>query len=160
YVPAIAPFWSAAAAAALLAAAPALAQTCIAHHPAYIAGALEVEYASDCSGHDEPEIDPLSSAPGSAQDATWTVVLPSDGASGPAWAVGPTFWFGGPVTDTAGSFGQAFVELQFYPDALVSRCTKNGGFAISNVANTFTACAPVFKLIPGNKPGHFKEVAA
>jgi hypothetical protein len=158
-VPRIAPLWTVGAAAVLLAAAPALAQICIAHHPNYLAGTLEVEYASGCSGHDEPEIDPLSSAPGSAQDATWTVVLPADGAV-PVSDVGPTFWFGGPVTDAAGSFGQAFVELQFYPDALVSRCAKNGGFAIANVPNVFTACAPVFKLIPGNKPNHFKEVAA
>lgn len=158
-MPRIAPLWTVGAAAVLLATAPALAEICIAHHFNYLPGTLEVEYASGCSGHDEPEIDPLSSAPGSAQDATWTVVLPADGAV-PVSALGPTFWFGGPVTDAAGSFGQAFVELQFYPDALVSRCTKGGGFAITNVANVFTACAPVFKLIPGNKPNHFKEVAA
>jgi hypothetical protein len=33
-----------------------------------------------CSGHDEPELDPVSSLAGSAQDLTWTAVLPSDGA--------------------------------------------------------------------------------
>jgi hypothetical protein len=143
----------------LLAGAPVLADECIAHHPRYAEGTFEVEYDNGCSGHDEPELDPLSSAPGSAQDATWTVVLPSDGTT-PVSALGPTFWFGGPVTDAAGSFGQAFVELQFYPDAKVAACGKGGGFAIENVPNLFTACAPVFKLVPGRKPNHFRETAA
>ena len=48
---------------------------CIAHHPQGF-----VWYTRSCTGHDEPEIDPLSNAPGSAQDLTWTVVLPTDQA--------------------------------------------------------------------------------
>ena len=48
-------------------------------------------YTSGCSGHDEPELDPVSSLAGSAQDLTWTAVLPSDGVV-PVSAVGPTFW--------------------------------------------------------------------
>ncbi len=151
--------WSAIAVAVLFAAGPVAADECIAHHPRYLEGTLEVDYANGCSGHDEPEIDPLSSLPGSGREATWTVVLPADGTV-PVSALGPTFWFGGPVTDAAGSFGQAFVELQFYPDALIARCTKGGGFAISNAPNVFTACTPVFKLVPGKKPGHFLETAA
>ena len=135
------------------------ADTCIAHHPQYLEGIFEVEYTNGCTGHDEPELNPLSSLPGSAQDATWTVVLPTDGAV-PVSAVGPTFWFGGPVSDPNSQFGQAFVELQFYPDSMVSRCTPGGGFVVSNAPNVFTACSPVFSLIPGKKPGHFKEVAA
>lgn len=43
---------------------------CIAHHPNYIEGVIEVGYAAGCSGHDEPELDPVSSAPGSARDLT------------------------------------------------------------------------------------------
>ena len=35
---------------------------CIAHHPNYIEGVLEVTYDSGCSGHDEPELMPLSDA--------------------------------------------------------------------------------------------------
>jgi hypothetical protein len=50
---------------------------CLAHHPQYISGQFEVSYSSNCTGHDEPEITPLSSAAGSARDLTWTVVLPS-----------------------------------------------------------------------------------
>jgi hypothetical protein len=139
-------------------ASPVHGDTCIAHHPLYIEGVFEVDYANGCTGHDEPELDPLSSLPGSAQDATWTVVLPADGAV-PVAALGPTFWFGGPVNDTASQFGQAFVELQFYPDSLVSRCGKGGGFAVSNAPNVFTACSPVFAIVPGKKPGHFIETA-
>ncbi len=149
----------AAAAVCLLLARPAHADVCIAHHFQYIEGILEIEYPDGCTGHDEPELDPLSTLAGSAQDATWTVVLPADGAV-PVSAVGPTFWFGGPVADANSLGGQAFVELQFYPDSLVARCTKGGGFAVSNAPNVFTACSPVFSVVPGKKPGHFKEVAA
>ena len=46
-------------------------------------------YTSSCTGHDEPEIDPLSTQPGSAQNITWTVVLPSDGST-IVDSVGPT----------------------------------------------------------------------
>jgi hypothetical protein len=27
-------------------------------------------------------------------------------------------------------FGQAFLEVQFYPDAIVRNCTPNGGFVV------------------------------
>ena len=47
---------------------------CIAHHPQDF-----VWYTHSCTGHDEPEIDPLSTHAGSAQDLTWTIVLPTDG---------------------------------------------------------------------------------
>ncbi len=83
---------------------------CYAHRPRYIEGVFEVRYDAGCSGHDEPELDPLSSAPGSARELTWAVVLPSDGAF-PVSNVGPTFWFGGTVTDPKSLFGQSFVEL-------------------------------------------------
>ena len=48
---------------------------CIGHHPQDF-----VWYTASCTGHDEPEIDPLSTAAGSAQNLTWTLVLPSNGA--------------------------------------------------------------------------------
>jgi hypothetical protein len=134
------------------------ADTCIGHHPKYIENVLEIDYADGCTGHDEPEINPLSSLPGSAQDATWTLVLPADGTV-PVSAVGPTFWFGGTVNDANSLFGQAFVELQFYPDSMVTRCGQGGGFAVNSAPDVFTACSPVWSVIPGKKPGHFKEVA-
>src|SRR5690242_1643097 len=71
---------------------------CIGHHPQGF-----IWYTSSCTGHDEPEIDPLSNAPGSAQDLTWTVVLPANdpgtgaGEVGQVDSVGPTFWIGGTV---------------------------------------------------------------
>ena len=66
---------------------------CIAHHPN-----SPIWYTAGCSGHDEPELDPVSSLAGSAKDLTWTAVLPTDGRV-PVSAVGPTFWWGGTVTD-------------------------------------------------------------
>ena len=71
---------------------------CIAHHPNYIENVFEVRYTSGCSGHDEPELDPLSDHAGSARDLTWKVVLPSNGSMN-VDAVGPAFWFGGTVTE-------------------------------------------------------------
>ena len=65
-------------------------QGCFAHHPQYVQGTFEVTYEPGCTGHDEPELDPVSSAPGSARDLTWTVVLPADGRSSVS-DVGPTF---------------------------------------------------------------------
>lgn len=139
--------------------ASAASSACIAHRPLYVAGTFEVNYSSGCTGHDEPELDPISSAAGSAKDLTWTVILPSDG-SVPVSAVGPTFWFGGTVTDPNSLFGQAFVELQFYPDAIVSNCTPGGGFVVSNAPNTFTVCSPVWELTQTGQKGVFHETAA
>src|SRR5437660_1335936 len=102
---------------------------CLAHHPQYIEGKFEVTYDPGCTGHDEPELDPVSSAPGSARDLTWTAVLPTNGRSSVS-DVGPTFWFGGTVTDPKSLFGQAFVELQFYPDSTLTKCLNNGAFAV------------------------------
>ena len=154
-------FSTAVAAVCSLAAVPARADGtgCIAHHPRYVEGSFEVKYLSGCSGHDEPELFPISSAPGSARDLTWTVVLPTDGTSNVS-ATGPTFWFGGTVTDPSSLFGQAFVELQFYPDALVSNCTGNGGFIVSYSPNTYTVCSPVWKLTATGTKGVFHETAA
>ena len=151
----------AAAAVCWLAARPAMADGsgCIAHHPRYVEGSFETKYLSGCSGHDEPELFPISNARGSARDLTWTVVLPADGTF-PVSATGPTFWFGGTVTDPTSLFGQAFVELQFYPDALVTNCTPQGGFVVSYSPNTYTVCSPVWKLTQTGTPGVFHETAA
>jgi hypothetical protein len=154
-------FFTISAAAFFLVAAPALADGsgCIAHHPRYAEGTFEVRYDSGCSGHDEPELFPVSSAPGSGRDLTWTVVLPTD-ASFPVSATGPTFWFGGTVTDPRSLLGQAFVELQFYPDALVTNCTPQGGFVVKSAPNTYTACSPVWKVTQTGTHGVFHETAA
>jgi len=133
---------------------------CIAHRPAYVEDVFESHYTAGCSGHDEPELDPVSAVPGSAKDITWTVVLPSNGSFFPVDAVGPTFWFGGSVKDPKSLFGQAFEELQFYPNALVSNCNPNGGFVVSNVPGDYTVCSPVWSIhTTGQKP-NFHEPAA
>jgi hypothetical protein len=122
---------------------------CIGHHPQEY-----VWYTSSCTGHDEPEIDPLSNAPGSAQDLTWTVVLPTnepgttEGQVGEVDSVGPTFWIGGTVSDPNSLFGQAFLELQFYPNSITTGCTSGGGYNVTYSANTYTACSPVWEVSP------------
>lgn len=132
-------------------------KNCLAHHPQYIADQFEVNYSQGCTGHDEPELTPVSAAPGSARDLTWTVVLPADGRSSVS-DVGPTFWFGGTVTDAKSLFGQAFVELQFYPDSVVTKCFGDGGFEVNFSPNTYSACSPVFKINPtGVKNGQKKS---
>ena len=113
---------------------------CIGHHPQEY-----VWYTSSCTGHDEPEIDPLSTKAGSAQDLTWTVVLPTNGGV-QVDSVGPTFWIGGTVSDPNSLFGQAFLELQFYPNSITTGCTSGGGYNVVYSANTYTACSPVWEV--------------
>jgi hypothetical protein len=131
---------------------------CLAHHPLYIPGQFEVSYSQGCTGHDEPELMPVSSAPNSARDLTWTAVLPTGGRSNVS-DVGPTFWFGGTVNDPKSQFGQAFVELQFYPDSTVTKCFNDGGFEVNFTPNTYTSCSPVFK-INNSSTNNFTETAA
>lgn len=131
---------------------------CIAHRPLYIPGKFYVDYSAGCSGHDEPELDPVSNLPGSAKDLTWVAVLPKDG-SVLVSTLGPTFWFGGTVNDPNSLFGQAFVELQFYADGVVTACNPNGGFVLTFSENSYTVCSPVWKIIT-TKSGNLREVAA
>ena len=137
-------------------AAPSGAGDCIAHHP-NSNSEYDIWYAQGCTGHDEPELDPVSSLPGSAQDLTWTAVLPADGAV-PVSAVGPTFWWGGTVTDPNphALFGQAFLEVQFYPDAIVNNCSSAGGFNVTYAPDKFSVCTPVWQVGAKN----FAETAA
>lgn len=114
----------------------------------------EYRYTPGCTGHDEPELDPVSAAPGSALNVTWTAKLPADGKY-PVDSVGPTFWWGGTVADPSSLYGQAFLELQFYPDSMVVNCGSGGGYRVTPAPNTYTACSPVWKINPQNQ-----EVAA
>jgi hypothetical protein len=121
---------------------------CLAH----VVGGLSEDwyeyYTPGCTGHDEPELDPVSSAPGSAQNITWRVQLPADGTVVPVSSVGPTFWFGGAVKDSnPHKIGQeGFLELQFYPDSFAKNCTGNGGSSLIHEPNVYTACSPVWTL--------------
>ncbi|MET0609358.1 MAG: hypothetical protein ABW045_11445 [Gaiellaceae bacterium] len=72
-------------------------------------------------------------------------MLGSDGLF-PVAATGPTFWFGGTVTDPTSLFGQAFYELQFYPDSIVTNCNPNGAFVVKFAPNTYSACSPVWSV--------------
>src|SRR5215471_16304421 len=105
-------------------------------------------YTPGCTGHDEPELDPVSSAPGSAQNITWRVQLPADGTVVPVSSVGPTFWFGGTVKDSnPHKVGQeGFLELQFYPDSFTKNCGSTGSFSVVHAPNVYTACSPVWTL--------------
>ena len=123
---------------------------CIAHHPQD-----GVWYTSSCTGHDEPELDPVSNHAGSAKDITWTVALPTNGAIN-VDAVGPTFWIGGTVTDPNSLFGQAFLELQFYPNSYVTNCTAGGGYDVTYAPNTYTVCSPVWEV---SKTGNSESAA-
>jgi len=116
---------------------------CIGRHP----NPSAVWYTGACSGHDEPELDPVSSLPGSAQDLTWTAVLPKDGTV-PVSAVGPTFWWGGAVSNPNphALFGQAFLELQFYPDSVVNTCSSDGGYNVTYAPDKFSVCSPVWQV--------------
>jgi hypothetical protein len=135
------------------------AAKCLAHIPGGLgdddAADVSEYYTSVCTGHDEPELDPVSSAPGSAQDVTWHVQLPADGAV-PVSSVGPTFWFGGTVHDSNPvKLGlEGFLELQFYPDSFVKSCPSDGGFIVKHAPNVYTACSPVWTLTKkGNSIG-------
>src|SRR5215469_4056405 len=99
--------------------AGATAAACLAHVVGGLSEDWYENYTPGCTGHDEPELDPVSSAPRSAQNITWRAQLPADGTF-PVSSVGPTFWFGGTVKDTnPHKIGQeGFLELQFYPDSL------------------------------------------
>src|SRR5947208_2923547 len=87
--------------------------------------------------------DAATTAPGSAQDLTWTLVLPTNEAGttgaqvGQVDSVGPTFWIGGTVTDPNSRFGQAFLELQFYPNSVTTNCASGGGYNVVYSANTY-----------------------
>jgi hypothetical protein len=133
---------------------------CVAHHPNYIEGVFEPHYTAGCSGHDEPELNPLSNLPGSGKNATWTFVLPSNGSHYGVDAVGPAFWFGGPVTDPDSLFGQAFLEVQFYPNTVVGNCLNNGGYTVKQVPGAYTVCSPVWALTTtGQKPNYHEPAA-
>ena len=120
---------------------------CISHIPGGLGEDFYDAYAHGCTGHDEPELDPVSSAPRSAQNITWRVQLPADGAV-PVSSVGFGFWFGGTVRDAnPHKIGQeGFLELQFYPDSMTKNCFSSGGFTVVHAPNVFTACSPVWTL--------------
>jgi hypothetical protein len=132
---------------------------CVARHVNYVEGKIDVHYRPGCTGHDEPELDPVSSLPHSARDLTWTFVLPTDGKF-PVAGTGFGFWFGGTVTDPnpKALFNQGFLEVQFYPDTLVSKCFQNGNSTFTFAKNTYTVCSPVWSIVGNNEPAAFNAM--
>src|SRR3954453_6506914 len=115
---------------------------CLAH----IIGGLSADdsdwseyYTAGCTGHDEPELDPVSSAPGSAQNITWRLALPANGAF-PVSRGGPAFWLGGKVKEYNPKKigGEGFLELQFYPGSFTKQCTSNGDFNVAQEPDVYT----------------------
>jgi hypothetical protein len=108
---------------------------CIGHYPQDF-----VWYTSSCTGHDEPEIDPLSSAPGSAQNLKWTIVLPTDeagttaGEVGQVDSVGPTFWIGGTVTHTGTIVLDSKIDGPLMPAFSVQKLGNALGWGLVNDA--------------------------
>jgi hypothetical protein len=156
-----------AAAASSMAASPAMAGStsstgCIAHRAVYVEDVFEVRYSNGCSGHDEPELDPVSNAPHSAKNQTWHLVLPRDGKYEVAQP-GPIFWIGGTVHDPASLFHQSFLEVQFYPDTIAQNCAQTGSISGKFAKNVYSVCTPVWAITTtGQKPtyhepAHFNE---
>src|SRR4029077_883805 len=108
-------------------------------------------YAPGCYGHDEPQLTPISSTAGSGQNITWTFVLPSDSpGSRKVIDEGPAFWLGALVNDSNSLGNEAFDELQFYPDSVLTSpyCGSDGSFTTKPSSNKYTACAPAFAADP------------
>jgi len=76
-------------------------------------------YAGNCYGHDEPNINFYSTAPGSGGNVTWTVKLPTDRSLGQNQSnLYAAIWFGLPLTVPNNAWmNMCFLELQFYPDS-------------------------------------------
>jgi hypothetical protein len=121
--------------------------SCLAHIPGGLTEDWYDSYTPGCTGHDEPELDPVSSAPRSAENISWRVRLPADGTF-PVSSVGNAFWFGGTVKDSNPHKigGQGFLELQFYPDSFTKNCGSNGSFSLVHEPDVYTACSPVWTL--------------
>jgi len=138
---------SSSAAAVISGTAGASTAACLAHVPGGLGADWYDFYTPGCTGHDEPELDPVSSALRSAQNITWRAQLPADGTF-PVSSVGPAFWFGGTVKDSnPHKIGQqGFLELQFYPDSFTKNCGSTGSFSLVHEPNVYTACSPVWTL--------------
>ena len=138
---------SSSAAAVISGTAGASTAACLAHVPGGLGADWYDFYTPGCTGHDEPELDPVSSALRSAQNITWRAQLPADGTF-PVSSVGTAFWFGGTVKDSnPHKIGQqGFLELQFYPDSFTKNCGSTGSFSLVHAPNVYTACSPVWTL--------------
>ena len=50
------------------------------------------------------------------------------------------------MSDPQSLFDQAYLELQFYPDTVVTGCNRFGGYYPVHVRNAYTSCSPVWQV--------------
>jgi hypothetical protein len=119
-------------------------------------------YGKTCYGHDEPAIDPVSNVPGSGQDITWTIKLPTSSYRRPLLDLGPTFWIGATLSDSSSLADSVFSELQFYPDSSLapqtgtdinSACTQFG-FNVNPDPGVWSVCDFSWGLYPATGGGY------
>jgi hypothetical protein len=53
-------------------------------------------------------------------------------------------------------FNQAFLELQFYPDAIVKSCSADGGFNVVQAPDKYSVCSPTWQV---EEPGNIEDAA-
>ncbi len=119
------------------------ATACLAHHPQYISGVLETNYTQNCTGHDEPELFRFPALQVPRVISHGPSCFPPTAAPAFQMSVLILVWRHGYRSQEP--LQQAFVELQFYPDSLVSKCFNDGSFSVNFAPNTFTACSPVIQ---------------
>jgi hypothetical protein len=132
---------------------------CVERHVVYVEGKIDVQYRPGAPGTTSRSSTRCPSLPHSARDLTWKFVLPTDGKFSVA-GTGFGFWFGGTVTDPdpKALFNQGFLEVQFYPDTLVSECKQNGDSIYTYAKNTYTVCSPVWSIVGNSEPAAFNAM--
>lgn len=123
-------------------------------------------YQPNCYGHDEPALDPISTAAGSGQDVTWTIKLPKSSKSRSVLDMGPTFWIGATLSDPSSLANSVFSELQFYPDSTLLPQSGNNintacsplGFNVKSHTGTWSICDYSWGLY--NTTSGFRETSA
>jgi hypothetical protein len=124
-------------------------------------------YTSNCYGHDEPMLDPISSTAGTGQDITWTFTLPKSSKTRSLVDLGPTFWIGATLGDSSSVSNSVFSELQFYPDStllpqkgtnLNTACSPQG-FNVKPLPGTWSVCDFTWGLY-GATPAQWQETPA
>jgi len=120
-------------------------------------------YPDDCYGHDEPGLSAYSSLPGSGGNVSWSFTLPTDrDATHNQSDLYGTFWFGMVLSDAHSALGEAFLELQFYPDhSWFSATTVNGNWiglarvVQADLTTGYLDDAYVSPLLIGGTPGRY-----
>ena len=115
---------------------------CIGRHP----NPSAVWYTGACSGHDEPAGPGVVAAgisPGPDLDGRLAGRRDGAGLLGRPNVLG-----GGALSNPNphALFGQAFLELQFYPDSVVKTCSSDGGYNVTYAPDEFTVCSPVWQV--------------